>query len=814
MNKCEKCPNICQVCKNENKCTSCIDDYFLYNDHCYQCNVSCKTTSDGCKCDTCEDGYYLNNYQCLQCDFFCKTCIQQDLCTQCIPDYYKKEVDPLNSGQSFKCYKDLEKYYLDNDMYKQCYQSCNSCNIGGNKTFHNCLDCELGLSFELKRNEYINCYEDCSNFYYFDSGDNFLCTSDKSCPDDYPYLLENKFECIEIILDDILDYLLGNGLNGTESKEEQIIFYDNILSTLDNAFTSGRYDTSDIENGIEQILKAEKLTITFTTTQNQKNHINNNINNNMTTIDLGECETLLRESYHIPDSERLYIKKIDVIQEGMKTVKVEYEVYAKLFGTKLISLNLTVCKKSQVSISIPITITDQLEKLNSSSSYYNDVCYTTTSEDGTDITVKDRQNDFIDKDRVICQDGCYFSEYDYGNSRANCSCNIKKCSESYAGMYIDKSKILDNFKNINNLINFKFLVCYQNLFNKEGIIKNIGSYIIVSIIIFHIIAIFIFILKQFSSIKKKIEKIASEKLEHVSVKKKNDKEGRIVKPILFEIAKKIPIFKNFHYFGQKRRSYIKNLPIDSKLKINIKNIKCRKIQNNKENIKNYIDEEINGFSYNLSIKIDKRTYCQYYISLLKTQHSLICSIFNNDDYNSGIVKIDLFVIGLAIEYIVNALFYNDDTMHKIYEDKGLFDLETQLPIAFYSTIISTILNYPLNYLALSNDAIINYKQDTLKINIMINAKKLKKTLTIKFTLYFIISFIFLLFFWYYISIFGVIYKNTQIHLLKDTLISIGLSLIFPFGIYLIPGIFRIPSLTVGNKKRECLYNFSKILQSL
>ena len=139
------------------------------------------------------------------------------------------------------------------------------------------------------------------------------------------------------------------------------------------------------------------------------------------------------------------------------------------------------------------------------------------------------------------------------------------------------------------------------------------------------------------------------------------------------------------------------------------------------------------------------------ISLLKTQHSLICSIFNNDDYNSGIVKIDLFVIGLAIEYIVNALFYNDDTMHKIYEDKGLFDLETQLPIAFYSTIISTILNYPLNYLALSNDAIINYKQDTLKINIMINAKKLKKTLTIKFTLYFIISFIFLLFFWYVIK---------------------------------------------------------------
>ena len=50
------------------------------------------------------------------------------------------------------------------------------------------------------------------------------------------------------------------------------------------------------------------------------------------------------------------------------------------------------------------------------------------------------------------------------------------------------------------------------------------------------------------------------------------------------------------------------------------------------------------------------------------------------------------------------------------------------------------------------------------------------------------------------------------HLLKDTLISIGLSLVFPFVIYLLPGIFRIPSLSIKNKKRECLYNFSKILQ--
>ena len=60
--------------------------------------------------------------------------------------------------------------------------------------------------------------------------------------------------------------------------------------------------------------------------------------------------------------------------------------------------------------------------------------------------------------------------------------------------------------------------------------------------------------------------------------------------------------------------------------------------------------------------------------------------------------------------------------------------------------------------------------------------------------------------------FGVIYKNTQIHLLKDTLMSFGLSLIFPFLFYLLPGVFRILSLSNANKKREFLYNFSKFFE--
>ena len=414
----------------------------------------------------------------------------------------------------------------------------------------------------------------------------------------------------------------------------------------------------------------------------------------MTTLDLGDCETLLRNFYHIPENKPLYIKKIDKIQDGMKTLKVEYDVYAKLSGKNLINLNLTICEKSKLSIFIPIILNGNLDKYNPNSRYYNDICFTTISEDGTDIIMKDRQNEFIEKNRIVCQEDCYFSDYNYDTSKARCICQVKECPQLFDGMNINKAKILENFKNFYNYINFKFLVCYKKLFNKKGFINNVGCYLILSIIFFHI---FKRNYRRQIKNKQKIHRLNSNRI--------------------FILGKRI-INKN--------KIYNKNIINESEFKINLKKIKDK---SNKENINKYIDEEINGFSYNLSLKIDKRTYCQYYISLLKTQHKLICALFNNNDYNSVIIKFNLFLIGFTIEYIVNALFYNDDTMHKIYETKGEFDLENQIPIIVYSTIISSLLNYPLNFLALSNEPIINFKQGISKINIKKRAKKLKNILS-------------------------------------------------------------------------------------
>ena len=137
-------------------------------------------------------------------------------------------------------------------------------------------------------------------------------------------------------------------------------------------------------------------------------------------------------------------------------------------------------------------------------------------------------------------------------------------------------------------------------------------------------------------------------------------------------------------------------------------------------------------------------------------------------------------------------------MHKIYEDKGKFNIIYQLPQIIYSYLISSVLDTLLQLLALTDDDIIHFKQN----NVNEKETALKRKLCIKFICFFILGFICLLCFGYYLSMFCAIYINTQIHLIKDTLLSFGISLVSPIIINIFPGIFRIPALSNRNKKRK------------
>ena len=220
------------------------------------------------------------------------------------------------------------------------------------------------------------------------------------------------------------------------------------------------------------------------------------------------------------------------------------------------------------------------------------------------------------------------------------------------------------------------------------------------------------------------------------------------------------------------------------------------------------DKEMNSLSYIKSLKYDNRTYVQYYISLLKTGH-IVVKIFNKTDYNSQMIKLFLSIFNFCMNTAVNALFFSDDTMHQILEDEGKFNFIYQLPQIIYSTVLCFIFGFILDYLALSEDSILNIKHEKRLGNITRLAKNLWRNLLIKFVYFFILSFVFLMGFWYYVACFCAVYKNTQFHLIKDSLIGFGTGLITPAAIALSPGLFRIPAI---KKRKEFMFLFSKILQ--
>ena len=150
-------------------------------------------------------------------------------------------------------------------------------------------------------------------------------------------------------------------------------------------------------------------------------------------------------------------------------------------------------------------------------------------------------------------------------------------------------------------------------------------------------------------------------------------------------------------------------------------------------------------------------------------------------------------------------------MHKISQDKGAYNIIYQLPIIFYSTIITSIINTILKLLSLSEDSILSIKKENNYQIICTKGKKIKRCLFIRIVVFYILSLIFMFFFWLFISCFCAVYINTQLILIYDTLLSFLASMIYPFGINLIPGIFRIPSLRNPKRNKQCLYKISTIL---
>ena len=174
-----------------NKCyNSC--DYGFYYDKENPEQKKCKCKSD--KCLLCSDVEMLNN-----------------LCISCNDSYYPIENNPTDILPYINCYKEPEGYYLNINIYKECYYTCKSCNNGGDNIKHNCLECKDNFTFQLEYEGSFNCIKNCSYYYYFDENMNYFCTDNELCPDTYSKLIPNERKCIKnCSLDNIYKYEFKN----------------------------------------------------------------------------------------------------------------------------------------------------------------------------------------------------------------------------------------------------------------------------------------------------------------------------------------------------------------------------------------------------------------------------------------------------------------------------------------------------------------------------------------------------------------------------------------------------------------------------
>jgi hypothetical protein len=405
------------------------------------------------------------------------------------------------------------------DIKKSCdyYYYLNSTNNYECTTNKNCPN--LYSKLILKKNECINscqkddiykyefnnkCYEKCPSGT---NNNNYICEGIIECDDNSPYLSTFSNECMKSCSTiDFLNHLCSINNDNIYIKQNFIL---NIIKDLKDPSLNELLNNVTNEYKEDIIINEKNILYQITSSYNQKNKEYKNIS----TIDLGECENILKDKYKINKNDTLIIFKSDYFLEGLSIPVIKYQIFNPYTKEQL---DINYCKNTTIKINIPVSINeDELYKHDPSSDFYNDKCFPYTSKNSTDMTLYDRKNEYNKKNMSLCSKGCKYEGYNSEIKKVICDCEIQNefSLSLYLESIINNEELLDNFIDIKKTANLDIIKCYKTLFSKDGLIKNIGSYILFFFIFIFMIFSLIFCCKEYNSLKKKITEI-------VKIKKK------------------------------------------------------------------------------------------------------------------------------------------------------------------------------------------------------------------------------------------------------------------------------------------------------
>ena len=183
-----------------------------------------------------------------------------------------------------------------------CYKNCDTCEyVGFTENNQKCTTCKNNEEFCYLRNiNDNNCFNIFSSTYnYYNNNEALICVPlNKLCPDDYPFENKETRECKEIIsFNELLSekYIINNSKKSIDTLIE--LFYEQIKNK-----------TVDISEEI--IINLCDIIMHMTSTEKQKHYIEQGLNKNISSINLNECENILKSKHNIEGS--LIILKIDI----------------------------------------------------------------------------------------------------------------------------------------------------------------------------------------------------------------------------------------------------------------------------------------------------------------------------------------------------------------------------------------------------------------------------------------------------------------------------------------------------------------------
>ena len=630
------------------------------------------------------------------------------------------------------------------------------------------------------------CYERCPQGTY---PHNFVCTKEIN-------------EYVPGQICDIKNYFMGNcNITLTDNLDKHKF----VINTTEGIMNADLYDI------ILYVLDNKKIyTIREKNEIYQIYSLSNKIRfNDLAYVDLDECGKILKEKYKLKQSEDILVFKIEYRSPDFKIPIIEYCLFGRDGSIKL---NLNICNKQKINYYIPLNISEYKDyEYNPNNNFYYDKCQPIEFSSDSDLTLYERRNEYNINNMSLCESQCIFKGYI--NQQIICECDIKIKFNSYLNN-IDPYNFVYRFKDLNEKNhNLWLFTCLNILFKKGILLTNYGSYIILSIFILIVVGVIIFYVKEKNIILNDIKILFQETADKLLKKE-------LIKAERKKLKKQMKKNKdpNSIYGYNKGKSKSKGLIISKEESaINAQEVSNNIILNNDldktKEFSEKTENEINYSSYETSIKLDKRTFIEYYMSLIKTKQLFVFSFYSKKDYNSRVIKVCYLLFLFAFILIINTLFIEDTSFHNIFKLKGSFDFNYHIYKIIYATVTCYILEKVFHFLVFTEMDIIKIRKNDGKDN----EQKIRNvcfTVSIKCVLFFSFSLILLFIFWLYISCFCAIFKRTQIFIILISVISFGLFLVTPFIMNLIPPIFRMIALKDENisSQRFCLYRFSQILQ--